>query len=95
MFVTLCLVGYAWLAFAEGDPDRAALLEGAAEGLRQRVGLSAWPHLRRAEAELVAQVRQRLGADRFGQAFSAGSGLTQQQAIAIVRDPRGTGTQTP
>jgi hypothetical protein len=46
-FVTLCLAGYAWLAFADGDPDRAALLEGAAEGLRRRVGLSAWPHLRR------------------------------------------------
>ena len=46
-FVTLCLAGYAQLAFADGDPDRAALLEGAAEGLRRRVGLSAWPHLRR------------------------------------------------
>jgi predicted ATPase len=94
-FVTLCLAGYACLAFADGDPDRAALLEGAAEDLRRRVGLSAWPHLRRVEAELVAQVRHTLGAARFDQAFSAGSGLTQQQAVAIVRDQRGTGTQTP
>ena len=94
-FVTLCLAAYAWLAFADGDPYRAALLEGAAEGLRGRVGLSAWPHLRRVEAELVAQVRHTLGAARFDQAFSAGSGLTQQQAVAIVRDQRGTGTQTP
>ena len=94
-FVTLCLAGYAQLAFADGDPDRAALLDGAAEGLRRRVGLRAWPHLRRAEADLVAQVRQRLGAARFDQAFCAGSGLTQQQAVAIVRDQRGTGTQTP
>ena len=93
--MTLCLAGYAQLAFADGDPDRAALLEGAAEGLRLRVGLRAWPHLRRVEADLVAQVRQRLGAARFDQAFSAGSGLTQQQAVAIVRDQRGTGTQTP
>ena len=61
-FVTLCLAGYAWLAFADGDPDRAARLEGAAEGLRRRVGLAAWPHLRRVEADLVAQVRQGLGA---------------------------------
>ncbi len=94
-FVTLCLAGYAQLAFADGDPDRAALLEGAAEGLRRRVGLRAWPHLRRVEADLVAQVRRRLGAARFDQAFSAGSGLTQQQAVAIVRDQRGTGTHTP
>jgi hypothetical protein len=46
-FVTLCPAAYAWLAFAEGNPERAALLEGAAEGLRRRVGLRAWPHLRR------------------------------------------------
>jgi predicted ATPase len=91
-FVTLCLAGYAWLAFADGDPERAARLEGAAEGLRRRVGLRAWPHLRRVEADLVAQVRQRLGAARFDQAFAAGSRLTQQQAVALVRDQHGTGT---
>jgi len=84
--VTLCLSGYAWLAFAEGDPERAARLEGAAEGLRRRVGQRAWPHLRRVEADLVAQVRQRLGAGRFDQVFSVGGRLTQREAVAIVRD---------
>jgi hypothetical protein len=92
--VTLCLAGYALLASADGDPDRAALLEGAAEGLRRRVGLRAWPHLRLMEADLVAQVRHRLGADGFDRAFSAGAGLAQQQAVAIVRDQRGTGVHT-
>ena len=91
-FVTLCLAAYAQLAFAEGDPERAALLEGAAEGLRRRVGLAAWPHLRRVEADLVAQVRQELGTDHFDRAFSAGSGLTQWEAVAIVQDQHGTGT---
>ena len=91
-FVTLCLAGYAQLAFADGDPDRAALLEGAAEGLRRRVGLPAWPNLRRVEADLVTRVRHRLGDSRFDQAFSAGSGLSQQEAVAIVRDQRGTPT---
>jgi hypothetical protein len=84
-FVTLCLTGYAWLAFAEDHPDRAARLAGAAEGLRRRLGLSAWPILRRVEADLVAQVGRRLGAAAFEEAFSAGSGLTQQQAEAVVR----------
>jgi ATP/maltotriose-dependent transcriptional regulator MalT len=93
--VTLCLTGYARLALADGDPERAARLQGAAEGLRRRVGLSAWPHAQRLEAELVAQVRQRLGAARFDHAYSAGSGLTQQQAVASVRDQHGTGTHTP
>jgi predicted ATPase len=94
-FVTLCLSGYAQLASAEGDPDRAALLEGAAEGLRRRVGLPAWPHLRRVEADLVNQTRHRLGPGKFDQAFAAGSRLTQQQAVAIIQDQRGTGTPAP
>jgi len=34
----------------EGDPEQAATLAGAAEGLRQRVGLRTWPLLRREEA---------------------------------------------
>jgi predicted ATPase len=94
-FVILCLAAYAWLAFAEGDPERAALLEGAAQGLRRRVSLPAWPHLRRMEAELVAKVRQRLGTSQFDQAFSAGSGLTQREAVAIVRDQRSASTPAP
>jgi tetratricopeptide (TPR) repeat protein len=92
-FVTLCLAAHAWLALAEGDPERAALLEGAAEGLRRRVGLPTWPLLRRVEAELVAQVRGQLGAGQFDQAFSAGSALTQREAIAVTRNQRDPGTQ--
>jgi hypothetical protein len=91
-FVTLCLAAYARLALAQGDPERAARLKGAAEGLRQRVGLPAWPDLRQLEEELLAQIRQQLSAAQFDQAFSAGFGLTQQQAVEIARDQRGTGT---
>jgi predicted ATPase len=93
--VTLCLAAYAQLAFAEGDPGRAALLAGSAEGLRRRAGVRVWPTLRPSEDELVTQVRQTLGTERFDQAFSASAGLTQQEAVAIVRDQRRTGTQTP
>jgi hypothetical protein len=80
-------------AFVEGDPERAALLVGAAEGLRRRVGLGMWPLLRREEAELVAQVRQALGADRFNQVFAAGARLNRREAVAAVRDRRGASTQ--
>ena len=80
------------LASEEGDPGRAALLAGAAEGLRRRAGLRAWPMLRYAEAELVAQVRQTLGADRFDQAFAAGSGLSRREAVTDARNQPGTRT---
>ena len=91
--VTLCLAAFARLAFAEGDPERAALLAGAAEGLRRRAGMRTWPTLRRGEAELVTDVRQALGVDRFGQVFAAGSRLSQQQAVAAIRDRPGNRTQ--
>jgi predicted ATPase len=87
--VTLCLTAFARLAYVEGDPQRAALLAGAVDGLRQRVGLRPWPLLRRDEAELVAQIRQALGADHFDQPYAAGSRLSQQDAVAAVRDRRG------
>ena len=90
--VTLCLTAFAQLAFVQGEGERAALLAGAAEGLRQRVGLRAWPLQQQGEAQMVAQIRQALGADRFDQGFAAGVRLNRQQAIAAVRGPRSTGT---
>ena len=75
----------AQLAFEEGDPGPAARLAGAAEGLRQRVGLRAWPLQQQGEAQFVEQIRQALGADRFDQNFAAGVRLNRQQAIAAVR----------
>ena len=87
--VTLCLVGSARLAFVEGNPERAALLVGAGEGLGRRVGLRTWPLLRRGGAELTAQLREALGADRFDQVYAAGSRLNQREAVAIIRDRRG------
>jgi predicted ATPase len=84
--VALCLSAYAWEALAGEDPERAARLQGAAEGLRRRAGLLAWPHLRQMEAELTAKVRQRLGAGGFDRAFWDGFGLNQQEAVATARD---------
>jgi ATP/maltotriose-dependent transcriptional regulator MalT len=90
--VTLCLTAFAQLAFVQGDGDRAARLEGAVEGLRQRVGLRVWPLQQQGEAQAVAQIRQAVGAARFDQEFAAGARLNRQQAIAAVHEPRSTGT---
>ena len=82
--VTLCLAAFARWALVAGDAERAALVAGAAEGLRRRAGLRAWPILRPGEAELVAQARQALGADRFDQVFATGARLTQREAVAAA-----------
>ena len=83
--VTLCLAALARWALVAGDPERAALVAGAADGLRRRAGLRTWPMLRQGEAELVAQVRQALGADHFDQVSATGARLTQRDAVAAAR----------
>jgi len=93
--MALCLVAFAPLAFAEGDPEQAALLAGSAAGLRQRARRRAWPVLRRGEADLVAQVRQAQGAVPFDEVFAAGSRLSQREAVAAIRGRRRTGTRAP
>ena len=82
--VTLCLIGFARLAFAEGDPERAALLAGAADGLQRRVGLRVWPMMRQGEAELIDRIRQAQDPDRFSKMTQAGSRLSQQEAVAAT-----------
>ncbi|HVD27848.1 MAG TPA: hypothetical protein VNC79_05030, partial [Mycobacteriales bacterium] len=93
--VTLCLTAFARLAFVEGDPERAALLTGAVDGLRRRVGLRPWPLMRRDENELVAQVREALGPDQFDEPYATGSTLSQQEAVAAVRGRRARSAGTP
>jgi predicted ATPase len=90
--VALCLVAFARLALAEDDPERAALAAGAADGLRQRAGLRAWPVLRPGEADLTSQIRQVLGTEQFDQAFADGSRLSQREAAAAVRGRPEPGT---
>jgi predicted ATPase len=84
--VTLSLAAFAQLAFAEGHPEQAALLAGAAEGLRLRAGLRAWPIARPQDPQLATRVREALDADRFDQLFAAGSRLSQRQAAAAIRE---------
>jgi hypothetical protein len=83
--VSLTLSGFAQLALVTGDAERAALLAGAADGLRRRLGMRSWPSLRRRDDDLASEVREALGADRFEEAFTAGSQLNQQDAVAALK----------
>ncbi len=85
------LVGFARLALAAGDPERAARLAAAAEGLRKRCGHRQWPAVRRGEDELRSQIREALGPDRFEDALATGTELTQREAIAVARELHAAG----
>jgi predicted ATPase len=92
--LTLCLMAFARLALAEGDPGKAALLAGAAGGLRQRAGLRVWPMLRHGEADLIAQIRRAQDPDQFSKITTAGSRLSKQQAVVEATEhERRTGTR--
>jgi predicted ATPase len=83
--LTFALVAAAQLALAEGDGRRAATALGAAEGLRRRAGLRAWPSTRRDEAELVTRVAQEIAAEEYDRAFAVGAELGHRDAVALVR----------
>jgi predicted ATPase len=82
--VTFALVAHAQLALARGDPTRAAIALGAAEGLRARAGLRVWPIARRTERELIADVARQLDPDTDREAFEVGAELTMRDAMALV-----------
>jgi predicted ATPase len=84
--LTFSLVTSAHLALARGDAVRAANALGAAEGLRRRAGLRAWPAARRGEAELVTRVAQEIDAEAYAAAFAAGGELSHREAVTLVRN---------
>lgn len=83
--LTFSLVAAAELALARGEAGRAATALGAADGLRRRAGLRAWPATRRAEAHLVDGVAQALGPNAYEDAFTAGAALGHREGVALVR----------
>jgi predicted ATPase len=85
--LTFSLVAAAQLALARADARRAATALGAADGVRRRAGLRAWPSTRRGEAELAGRVAQEMDAAAYEEAFAAGAGLGHREAVALVRRP--------
>ena len=86
--LTFALVTAAQLALADGDPRRAATALGAADGLRRRAGLTAWPLTRRREGQLVALVAEGSDPATYEAAFAAGAELNARAALALVRGDR-------
>ncbi|MFL5801446.1 MAG: ATP-binding protein, partial [Roseiflexaceae bacterium] len=79
---SLCLNGLAGVAGEMGQPVRAARLFGAAEALRETIGLSQQSDERATYDRTVAALRAQLDAAAFAAAWAAGRALTVEQAIA-------------
>ena len=85
--LTFALVTAAQLAMADGDPQRAATALGAAHGLRQRAGVTAWPLTRRRERQLVALVAEGSDPATYEAAFAAGAELNARRPCPRPRRP--------
>ncbi len=83
--VTFALVAQAHLSLDTGHARQAAIASSAADGLRRRAGLRAWPSMRPGEGQLVERVKAQLDPKTYEEALAVGSEFTRRDAIALVR----------
>jgi DNA-binding NarL/FixJ family response regulator len=77
------LEGLATLETAQEWPGRAARLWGAAEALREAIGVPIYPVYRDSYERAVAQARAALGKQAFRAAWAEGRLMTPEQALAV------------
>jgi non-specific serine/threonine protein kinase len=84
----------AWVACADGDAERAAVLMGAAQEIWQSVGsiASTLPAVPQLHDESVRAARSALGTRRFDEAVRKGRAMGMDEAVAYALGERLTGT---
>jgi non-specific serine/threonine protein kinase len=84
-----CFEGLAAVLAFTGEPDPAARLLGAAEALRESVGVDLAPTERETHETTAAAVREALGEKRFSAAWRLGRDLPLDEAItyALAEEP--------
>lgn len=87
--LALCLEGLGWCAAAQGLAWRGALLLGAAEAMRERLGSPLSPSQAEAHEQSIEFIRGRLGPESLRAAAAQGRSMAQAELIAYVfRDDR-------
>jgi tetratricopeptide (TPR) repeat protein len=84
-----CFEGLAAVLAFTGQTEPAARLLGAAEALRESLGVDLAPAERETHEETAAAVRQALGEDRFSAAWRLGRELALDEAIAYALQEEG------
>jgi hypothetical protein len=74
----------AWVAVAHGQPRRAAHLGGAAEALRETMGVPLHPPERASHDQAVQAMRAALGDAAFAGAWAEGHALSLDEAVALA-----------
>jgi hypothetical protein len=77
-----CLEGFAAIAVAQAQPERAARLIGAAKAIRDSINLPLQPIDRAALERVIADIHAQLDSATFEAICIAGRALSVEQAIA-------------
>jgi ATP/maltotriose-dependent transcriptional regulator MalT len=95
MSIPYVLEGFGKIAAATSGLERAALLFGASQALRERLGFSSLPPAeRRTYDEAVSQMRAGLTPAHFDETWARGRALSTDAALAVAM-PRGTTASAP
>jgi hypothetical protein len=79
-----------WVAEARGQPRRAACLAGAAQAVRDALGVPMPPYQRAGHDRSVATLHAALGEEAFALAWAAGATLSLERALAVaLAEPAG------
>jgi DNA-binding CsgD family transcriptional regulator len=89
-----CLEGFAGLTTLEHQPDHAARLFGAADGLRKRLNAGLPPAFQAWRDRELPLARSALGNLAFEAAFADGHRLTLDQALVLLDTPARDGPET-
>ncbi len=87
------LEGFARLAYAQHQPERAVRLYGAAQALREAIGSPMPPNVGAKYERIQADLRAALGEDGYQAGLDAGRALSTDQAIAYALEETAAGGQ--
>jgi tetratricopeptide (TPR) repeat protein len=82
--IATCIEGMAWIAWAEGSLSHAALLYGAAAGLRVTIGAPPQPVAFAEHRKALAAIRDAIGERRLAELEVAGRRLFLEEAVATA-----------
>jgi len=85
-YIAWCLAGLGSAAALDEEPERAARLWGAAEGLRQSLGCRPAPAARATYERAMAVARAQLGEATWAVAGAEGRAMPLEQAIMYALD---------
>lgn len=86
--IIYCLDGFAALAVNEGRPEVSAKLCGAADALRESIGIQQEPHERKRRDQYIAQIETSLDKEIVTQAMASGWAMSPEEAVALAGKDR-------